>query len=194
MNVKGHLRTINHHKYLVTRMCFQVGLYKQGILHDLSKYHPMEFIPGAVFYQGNRSPIAREKEANGISYGWLHHKGRNPHHFEYWIDYIMADRNARLTGMKMPKKYVAEMVIDRICASKNYQKEKYTDASALKYYIRTRPSMIIHPESDYLARYLMTMLARKGERFFLKYMKHVLLADRDGDYHVIDGRLIFGVR
>ena len=190
MDVQGHLRTINHHKYLVTKMCFQVGLYKQGILHDLSKYHPVELIPGMIYYQGNRSPIAREKEINGISLGWLHHKGRNPHHFEYWIDYIMGKDGASLEGMKMSRKYVAEMVIDRICASKNYQKEKYNSASALRYYMKARPAMIIHPESDYLARYLMTMLAKKGERYFLKYMKHVLLANKEGDYHVRGGKLV----
>lgn len=190
MDFFGHLRTINYHKLLVTKMCFQVGLYKQGILHDLSKYHPMEFIPGVIYYQGNRSPIAREKEINGLSKGWLHHKGRNPHHFEYWIDYTIGKQGAALVGMKMSRKYVAEMVIDRICASKNYQKKRYTDRSALEYYMKTRPSMIVHEETDFLARYLMTMLAKKGERYFLHYMKHVLLKNKEGDYHVIDGRLV----
>ena len=121
MDFFGHLRTINHHKMLVTKTCFKVGLYWQGICHDLSKYHPIEFIPGIIYYQGNRSPINREKEIKGYSRGWLHHKGRNQHHFEYWIDYSISPRG--LVGMKMPKKYVAEMVIDRICASKNYMKE-----------------------------------------------------------------------
>ncbi|MBQ9155623.1 MAG: catalase [Eubacterium sp.] len=190
MDFLGHLRTINHHKVLVTKMCFQVGLYKQGLLHDLSKYHPIEFIPGGIYYQGNRSPIAREKEINGLSVGWLHHKGRNPHHFEYWIDYTMSSKGAKLVGMKMSRRYVAEMIIDRICASKNYQKENYTDRSALDYYMKGRPVMIIHEESDYLARYLLKMLAVKGEKYFLRYMKQVLLKNRNGDYHVVDGRLI----
>ena len=206
MDFRGHLKTINHHKYLVTKMCFQVGLYRQGILHDLSKYHPVEFISGARYYQGDRSPIAREKEVLGLSRGWLHHKGRNPHHFEYWMDYTHRKAGPGrslprthgtqpygeivLTGMKMPREYVAEMVIDRICASKNYQKERYTDMSALDYYMKTRPFMIIHRESDFLARYLMTMLARKGEAYFLRYMRQVLLRNREGDYHVKKGHLI----
>ena len=79
MDFLGHLRTINHHKMLVTKMCFRVGLYWQGICHDLSKYHPIEFIPGGIYYQGDRSPINREKELKQCSRGWLHHKGRNPH-------------------------------------------------------------------------------------------------------------------
>lgn len=169
-------------------MCFQVGLYWQGICHDLSKYHPVEFIPGVIYYQGDRSPINREKELKGCSRGWLHHKGRNQHHFEYWIDYSISPRG--LTGMKMPKKYVAEMVIDRICASKNYQKEKYTDSSALTYYQNGRSMMLIHEESDYLAEYLLKMLAVRGEAYLIHYMRKVLLRHRNRDYHVKDGRLI----
>lgn len=82
----GHLSTINHHKILVTKLCFRCHLYKQGILHDLSKYSPVEFWAGVTYYQGFRSPINREKEVKGYSLGWLHHKGRNRHHWEYWLD------------------------------------------------------------------------------------------------------------
>lgn len=189
MDFFGHLRTINHHKMLVTKNCFKVGLYKQGILHDLSKYHPVEFIPGVIYFQGDRSPINREKELKKCSRGWLHHKGRNPHHFEYWIDYSI-NPNGKLVGMKMAKKYVAEMVIDRICASKNYLKEKYTDRSALEYYMNGRKMMLIDEETDFLARYLLTMLAQKGEDYLLDYMKRILLKHKNRDYHVIDGSLV----
>ena len=37
-----HLHTINHHKWLVLKHCFAVGLYWQGLTHDLSKYSPTE--------------------------------------------------------------------------------------------------------------------------------------------------------
>ena len=190
MDFFGHLRTINHHKMLVTKTCFRVGLYRQGILHDLSKYHPVEFIPGGIYYQGTRSPISREKELNGYSKGWLHHKGRNPHHFEYWIDYTPSSQGVKLVGMKMPKKYVAEMVIDRICASKNYQKEKYNDSSALVYYMNGRGAMLVDKETDFLAIYLLTILSEKGEEYLLRYMKKVLLKHKNRDYHVRDGKLI----
>ena len=189
MDFFGHLRTINHHKMLVTKTCFKVGLYKQGILHDLSKYNPVEFIPGVIYFQGDRSPINREKELKKCSRGWLHHKGRNPHHFEYWIDYSI-NPNGKLVGMKMSKKYVAEMVIDRICASKNYLKEKYTDRSALEYYMNGRQMMLIDEETDFLARYLLTMLSQKGEDYLLDYMKRILLKHKNRDYHVVDGSLV----
>jgi len=179
----GHLHTINHHKWLVTRMCIHVGLIRQGLAHDLSKYSPTEFIPGVHYWQGYRSPINAEKQAVGYSAAWLHHKGRNRHHFEYWIDYAPDPRDG-IRGMKMPKKYVAEMAIDRICASKNYQKKNYTMRSAWEYYRNGRENMIIHPESRFLLEYLLKMTAVRGEEACCQYMKNVLLKNRNGDYHV----------
>ena len=82
-----HFLTITRHHNLVMGYCFRAGLYRQGLLHDLSKYSPAEFLVGAKYYQGNRSPNNAEREDIGVSTAWLHHKGRNRHHFEYWIDY-----------------------------------------------------------------------------------------------------------
>ena len=185
----GHLRTINHHKYLVTAACFRVGLIRQGIAHDLSKYNPVEFIPGVRYWQGDKSPINAEKRAIGYSRGWLHHKGRNKHHFEYWLDYSLGP-GGELTGMKMPKRYVAEMVIDRICASQNYQKDKYTKRSAWEYYARDKDGILLHPETRYLLEFLLKMTAKHGEEYTWRYMKKVLLKNLNGDYHVREGKLV----
>ena len=186
----GHLHTINHHKWLVTRDCIRVGLISQGLKHDLSKYAPIEFLAGVKYYEGGkRSPINREKEEKGYSQGWLHHKGRNRHHFEYWIDYSINPTGGKLVGMKMPKKYVAEMVIDRISASKNYLKDQYNDGSALAYYLNGKHMMLIDDETAYLSRYLLTMLDMKGEEYLLHYMRHTLLRHKNRDYHVRDGKL-----
>ena len=70
-----HFKTITHHKLLVMDGCFRVGLFKQGLLHDLSKYTPTEFLVGAKYYQGDRSPNNAEREDIGYSSAWLHHKG-----------------------------------------------------------------------------------------------------------------------
>ena len=189
MKTLQHLQTINHHKYLVMKECFKVGLYRQGLLHDLSKYSPTEFLVGCRYYQGNRSPNNAEREATGYSKAWLHHKGRNKHHYEYWIDYSINPTGGKLVGMKMPKKYVAEMVIDRISASKNYLKDQYNDGSALAYYLNGKHMMLIDDETDYLSRYLLTMLDMKGEEYLLHYMRHTLLRHKNRDYHVRDGKL-----
>lgn len=98
MNIWKHFCTINHHKILVMRGCFQVGLIRQGLLHDLSKYSPTEFIVGCRYYQGNMSPNNAEREAVGYSSAWLHHKGRNKHHLEYWIDYGIPDKEGPHKG------------------------------------------------------------------------------------------------
>ena len=110
-----HLCTILHHKNLVRAGCFKIGLYKQGLLHDMSKYTPTEFLVGCKYYQGTMSPNNAEREDKGYSSAWLHHKGRNKHHMEYWMDYGVGDgRDGQkphrgICGMKMPIQYVAEM-------------------------------------------------------------------------------------
>lgn len=66
-NFYGHLSTILHHKNLVRHYCFKAGLYKQGIMHDWSKYNPIEFFAGVKYYQGGkRSPNFAEKEDKNI--------------------------------------------------------------------------------------------------------------------------------
>ena len=118
----AHLKTVLHHKRYVMQHCFRVGLYRQGILHDMSKFSPAEFFVGARYYQGNRSPNEAERSEKGYSSAWLHHKGRNKHHLEYWIDYSPVGDH-RMTGMEMPVRYVVEMFCDRVAASKTYRKE-----------------------------------------------------------------------
>ena len=129
--LKGHFCTITKHKILVMNACFKCHLYKQGIFHDLSKYSLTEFCLGVKYYEGFRSPIDKEKEINSISIAWLHHKGNNKHHWEYWID----RKGKELYVNQIPLKYIKESVCDRIVASKIYQKQNYTDASAFNFYM-----------------------------------------------------------
>lgn len=89
-NPIGHLKTINKHRHAVIRNCFRAGIPLQGLRHDLSKYAPVEFLNGAKYYDGSRSPNELERNDKGYSEAWLHHKGRNKHHFEYWTDYNLA--------------------------------------------------------------------------------------------------------
>ena len=158
--------------------CFRVGLYKQGLLHDLSKYSPEEFIPGVIYYQGTRSPNAAEREVTGFSRAWLHHKGRNKHHYEYWIDFT-ADTSKGLVGHKMPLKYVIEMMMDRIAASKTYKGKSYTNAAPWEYYCRVSQYMLIAPETRALLEKLLIMLKDEGEKKTFAYMRWLL---KKGDY------------
>ena len=185
MNIWKHFCTINHHKMLVMKGCFQVGLIKQGLLHDLSKYSPTEFIVGCKYYQGNMSPNNAEREAIGYSSAWLHHKGRNKLHLEYWIDYRIPDKKGPhkgehkgLCGMKMPVNYVVEMYIDRVAASKNYQKEKYRDDSALAYYMNGRQFHVLHDDTRALLELLLEMLAIKGEKATNRFIREEVLSHK----------------
>lgn len=169
-----HLRTINHHRMLVCQHCFQVGLYRQGLLHDLSKYNPVEFAVGAKYFQGFQSPNNAERMDKGYSSAWLHHKGRNKHHLEYWIDYSL-DGKTTLAGMKMPVHYVVEMFCDRVAASKTYLRDNYTDRAPLQYYEKSRNHYLMHPETRALLEKMLTMLAQRGEDATFAYIKHDIL-------------------
>ena len=170
-----HFKTITHHKLLVMKYCFQVGLYRQGLLHDLSKYAPVEFLVGCRYYQGTSSPNNAERAQTGVSMSWLHHKGRNKHHFEYWVDYVIGDEHI-INGAKMPRKYVAEMVLDRISASRNYLGDAYTDSEPLKYYLKSKDKLwFIHPETNRELEALLRILNDHGEEKTLRYIKNVYL-------------------
>ena len=182
MKAWGHFCTINKHKMLVMKGCFEVGLIKQGLLHDLSKYAPVEFATGCKYFQGDRSPNGAERMDKGYSIAWLHHKGRNKHHLEYWLDYGIPTEEERkkgvrkpVCGMKMPLKYVVEMYIDRVAASKNYQKTKYKDDSALQYYLWEKDAILLHEDTRALLELLLYMLAKKGEAYTICFIKKKLL-------------------
>ncbi len=173
MNWYGHLKTINHHKWLVMKYCFKLGMYKQGLLHDMSKYGPTEFLVGAKYYQGTRSPNNAEREDKGYTSAWLHHKGRNKHHLEYWIDYDIE--NNGMVGCKMPVKYVVEMFIDRIAASRNYNKDNYTDSFPLNYYNKGKSKYLLHDDTRALLEKLLAMLADEGEEKTFAYIRTEVL-------------------
>ena len=175
MKVWKHFKTVTYHRYLVMKGCFKVGLYKQGLLHDLSKYSPSEFLVGAKYYQGNRSPNNAEREAIGYSSAWLHHKGRNRHHYEYWIDYSTKEIAGGMAPAPMPVKYVAEMLMDRIAACKVYNGAQYTDAAPLAYYSKGRENAFIHPQTKELLERLLNILAEKGENETFSYIRRELL-------------------
>lgn len=176
-----HFKTITHHRHLVMAGCFKLGLYKQGLLHDLSKYSPTEFFSGVKYWTGKESPNNGERRQTGLSLSWLHHKGRNKHHIEYWIDYSFGNESP-IAGMKIPIKYIVEMFVDRVSACKNYQRENYKEDSALKYFLRGKEHTVMHPESMELLEKLLQMLADKGEKETYQYIKNVILKRKGSEY------------
>ena len=168
----GHFKTITHHRFLVMAGCFRVGLIRQGLTHDLSKYSPTEFWEGARYYQGNRSPNAAEREDKGYSEAWMHHKGRNRNHYEYWTD--MNRQTRSYESVPMPKRYLAEMVMDRIAACKTYEGKAYTPASALNYFLKSRERELMHPKTREELEVLLRMLQDRGEGETFRYNRQML--------------------
>lgn len=178
MKTWNHFKTITYHKYLVLKGCFQIGLYWQGIMHDISKFSPTEFIVGVKYYQGNRSPNNAEREDIGYSSAWLHHKGRNKHHYEYWIDYSTKNIPGGMAPAPMPDKYIAEMLMDRIAACKVYDKEKYTDKSPLAYYLSGKDPAPLHSKTKAMLEKYLNMLAEHGEKKTFASIKNELKCNK----------------
>lgn len=174
MKAISHFKTITEHRNLVMKECFKVGLFKQGLLHDLSKYGPKEFFVGARYYQGFRSPNNAEREDIGYSSAWLHHKGVNKHHYEYWIDYAASEGVGTLP-VRMPDKYLVEMVMDRIAASKIYNKDNYTDDMPLNYFLKGKDHLVMHPDTMRELEFLLAKLASEGEEATFSYIRKVIL-------------------
>lgn len=168
-NLWKHFKTITKHRHLVMLNCFRAGIPVQGLLHDLSKYSPYEFFVGAKYFQGTRSPNVAERQARGYSSAWLHHKGRNKHHYEYWFD--NDDSTLTLQPVEMPTKYVIEMFCDRVAASKVYKGKNYKDSTALEYYNAHDYRMTMHKNTRALLEQLLTMLANEGEKKTFKYIR-----------------------
>ena len=168
-----HFCTITHHRWLVRQGCFKVGLIWQGLTHDLSKYTPTEFSVGAKYYQGTRSPNTAEREEKGYSEAWMHHKGRNKHHYEYWSD--LSRETRQYEYVPMPRKYLVEMVMDRRAACMVYQGKNYTAGSALTYLENSREKNFMNPQTLQELRFILTMLKEKGEKETFRYLRtHVL--------------------
>lgn len=172
-----HFKTITRHRLLVMRNCFRVGLIWQGLTHDLSKYSPTEFRMGAKYYQGTRSPNAAEREDTGYSTAWMHHKGRNRHHYEYWTD--LNPTTKQYEPVEMPRRYLAEMVMDRIAASKVYRGADYTNGSALEYLTQAHETPLMHPETKRQLILILTLLRDQGEEATFRFIRETVLTGKE---------------
>lgn len=158
-----HFKKICKHKYYVGKYCWKIGLYWQGIIHDMSKFSPIEFFESAKYYQGNRSPIDACKEQNGMSLGWQHHKGRNPHHFEYWLDNFDKGGEALI----MPKKYALELICDYIGAAKAYMGKDFTYEKEYEWWLNKKENIAMHPAIKVFITTVFLQLKKYGEEIVL---------------------------
>ncbi|MBR1591876.1 MAG: catalase [Ruminococcus sp.] len=168
-NFTGHLSTVIRHRHMVMKHCFKAGIFMRGLTHDLSKFSPTEFIPGVRYFQGSRSPNELEREVMGYSKAWIHHKGRNKHHFEYWTDYSTVTK--RLEPVPMPDEFIFEMFCDRVAASKIYNGEKYNNSMPLEYFLKGKSVRNIEKKTAAKLEFLLRLLAEKGEEETFRFIK-----------------------
>lgn len=176
MKIIRHFFKITKHRFLVRKYCFKCGLIWQGLVHDLSKYSPTEFFKGAKYYAGIYSPHHNERKEKGYSLAWMHHKGRNKHHGEYWLDYNMVEK--KYTPVQMPKKFIVENVCDRIAASKIYWKKNFTSSTPLDYFLGEKNTIIMHEETKKTIEYLLTMYKDEGPKKTFKFIRKVFLKNK----------------
>lgn len=170
-NAVKHFKKICTHKYWVAKYCFKMGLYHQGIMHDMSKFSLVEFGESLKYYQGTSSPIDACKKVNGYSLAWQHHKGRNPHHYEYWTD----NYDKGTIAIKMPFKYACEMLADYIAAGKAYMGEGFSWSAELEWWVNkiaTNPKM--HPDTKEFINFCLTNLANGNISEKHLFNKHFL--------------------
>lgn len=180
-NIWLHFKKICTHKHYVRKYCWKMGLYWQGIAHDISKFSPVEFWESVKYYQGDRSPIDACKEANGVSYGWQHHKGRNPHHYEYWVDNL--DNGG--IPLIMPEKYAMELIADYLGAGHAYMGKNFTYESEYKWWKqKTKNPLLMHPAIKLFVEYCLEDFT-KSEKLYLnkrhiKYNYHRAMKNYTG--------------
>jgi len=162
-----HLKTITKHKFYVMRACFRSGFIIRGLLHDNSKFGPTEFISSAKHFQGTRSPIKAEKEDRGYSIAWQNHKGRNRHHWQYWIDWHCGKEYV----VEMPVEYIVELICDWIGAGKAYKKEEWAIDELRTWYEKSKDDIILHNKTRKFLEYTIYFAATSEKQLF-RWLNH----------------------
>lgn len=166
----GHLKTVLVHKYWVFHYACKLGIPWRGLVHDLSKFSPTEFWESVRYWDGKSSPIPKCKADKGYSLAWQHHKGRNPHHYEYWVDYL--DQGGK--PIKMPWKDVLELTADYLGAGRAYQGKKFTLQGEYEWFRHKlsseNPKMHLHVK--YIVEH-MFYLFQRDENYLKHFGKYV---------------------
>lgn len=165
-NFFKHLKTVIIHRFWVCYYCFKARLYWQGLMHDLSKFSPTEFLESVKYYQGTSSPIDACKKEKGYSLAWQHHKGINKHHYEYWQDNF----DSGTTHLIMPFKYNLEMICDYLGAGRAYSGKNFTYQGELDWWNNVKDSKkAMHIVNKKFTDKVMRMIALNGDNVFKNY-------------------------
>lgn len=169
-NFFKHIKIIRTHRKYVRKACFKMGLYWQGLTHDLSKYSPTE-MSICKYYSGTRSPHQNAREVLGYSPSWIHHYHTNKHHHMFWFD---EAETGEIIPMKMPFKFVCESLADMLGASKAYNTKNWEPQMLLSYWEqKCLGKRIMHEDSIQLLDTFIRYLVNYGEEnFFIWYKEN----------------------
>ena len=156
-NIVKHFNLVTHHKWVVFKLCCKVGEPWRGFMHDISKYSPTEFNESVKYYVGTHSPIIEAKKDKGYSAAWLHHKGRNKHHPEYWVDNTAPNQTPII-----PYQYAVEMVCDKIAAGIIYEGKKWTKEYELEYWKKEKNDIVMNENIKEFITAILEELAKNG--------------------------------
>lgn len=156
-NIFLHFKTITYHRWLVFKLCLKSGEPWRGFVHDLSKYSPTEFFEGVKYYNGLNSPNVEARKQKGYSRAWLHHKGRNKHHEEYWVD--LRGENKTIL---VPYKYAVEMICDKLAAGMAYKKEEFTYEYELEYWKKEKEILLINEKTANFITEILEEIVKNG--------------------------------
>lgn len=171
INIFKHFNKICTHKRWVFYYCCKAGIPWQGFWHDMSKFSPVEFWEGVKYYQGTSSPIDACKKENGWSAAWLHHKGRNKHHYEYWQDNF--DNGG--TPLKIPNKYLTEMLCDFLGAGRAYYGKSFTYQKEYDWWQeRKKKPLAMHPDTIKFIDEWLTLFANCKEEIAYNHFRTVM--------------------
>ena len=162
-----HLKVVFKHKWIVFLRMAECGRPIQGLLHDMSKFSPTELFTSAKYFQGYRSPIEAEKEDKGYSIVWLHHKGRNKHHSQYWCDVSHGE----VKSCKIPEKYLIELICDGVAAGMVYSGKNWNCRNPLEFYNKRDHKSFYHPETRAALKGAYTYIANNGWKAFAKLIR-----------------------
>jgi hypothetical protein len=143
-NFLNHLKIIRTHRKFVRKACRKMGILRQGLFHDLSKYSISE-LRICKYYSGTRSPHDACRDLIGYSPSWIYHFHRNKHHWEFWCE---TTSDGVWNPIKIPYKYIIEMFCDFVGAGKAYNMASWTTATPIAYWeAKCKGKRLMHQDS-----------------------------------------------
>lgn len=145
-----YLWYVLRHRWFVFVECCRLGIPWRGIVHDMTKFLPDEFFPYANYFHGPKRKEWRDKTGyykptdtgdSAFDFAWLLHQKRNPHHWQWWI---LPEDCGNIKVLRMPERYILEMVADWHGAGKAQGKP-----DTVQWYEANKDKMTLHSETRF---------------------------------------------